>query len=102
MAKKTSTPATSGPGWAVVLCPLCRGRGVAALITLRGTGDTDDDPVMFPAHGDGECLDQAVTARVVLDAARAAGADTMDDVRNDPAMAAAALRLIRAHEPVEA
>ncbi len=93
--KRGSGPSTSGSDWAIVLCPLCLGRGVADMIVLRGTGASESDPVIFPAHGDGECLDEPVTARVMIDAMRAAGAETSGEVSKDPAMAAAVLRIIR-------
>ncbi|WP_157124624.1 hypothetical protein [Nocardia pseudovaccinii] len=98
MSERKSGPQTEGPDWALRLCPICRGRGVASMIVLRGTGETDADPVIFPAHGDGGCLDRDTPARIVIDAVLAAGAHTMAEVTEDPAMAAAVLRIIRSRE----
>ncbi|MEU6562687.1 hypothetical protein [Nocardia nova] len=98
MSERESGPRTGGPDWALRLCPICLGRGVASLIVLRGTGETTEDPVMFPAHGDGDCLDRDTRAQIVIDAVRAAGAHTMTEVAEDPAMAAAALRIIRSRD----
>jgi hypothetical protein len=94
---KNGAPPTSGPGWAIRLCPLCRGHGVASLITLRGTGDSDSDPVMFPRHAG--CLDRDTPAREVFAAMVSAGATTVDQVTGDAALAAEVRRLIHDRAP---
>ncbi|WP_141717650.1 hypothetical protein [Nocardia altamirensis] len=65
------------------------------MIVLRGTGESSEDPVMFPAHGDGECLDRETRASAVFEAMKAAGAATVDEVKDDPVLAATVLRILR-------
>lgn len=101
VSKRKRGPQTEGPDWALRLCPICRGRGIASMIVLRGTGETAEDPVIFPAHGDGDCLDRDTPAQIVIDAALAAGAHTMAEVTEDPAIAAAVLGIIRSRDDAQ-
>ncbi|WP_280454169.1 hypothetical protein [Nocardia brasiliensis] len=65
------------------------------MIVLRGTGESAEDPVIFPAHGDGACLDRDTRAKVVFEAIQVAGATTLDELKDDPVLVSAVLRILR-------